>query len=71
MSRDPSDPIPDPFPKGLAAPARRALQGAGILTMRDLERFSRAELMRLHGFGPSAMEALEDEMRARGTRLRD
>ena len=67
MPRDPSD----PFPPGLSQPARRALHGAGILTMRDVERFGRAELMQLHGFGPAALETLEDEMRSQGTRLRD
>ena len=71
MPRNPADPVPDPFPKGIARPARRALAGEGVLTMRDLERFSRAELMQLHGFGPRAMEALEPEMDRRGLRFRD
>ena len=71
MPRDPADPVSDPFPKGVARPARRALAHAGVQTMRDLERFSRAELMQLHGFGPRAFEALDPEMDRLGLRFRD
>ncbi|MCR8726419.1 hypothetical protein [Frigidibacter sp. ROC022] len=59
------------LPKRIAKPARRALHGAGVLSMRDLERFSRAELLALHGFGPKALEVLGPELDKAGLRLRD
>ena len=61
----------DWLPKTVGRPAKRALHAAGILTMRDLERFSRAELMALHGFGPKALDALGPELDKAGLRLRD
>ncbi len=42
----------------LSAPARRALANAGIAKLKDLTRFSEADLLRLHGIGPSAMPIL-------------
>lgn len=43
---------------GLSAPARRALASAGIASLKDVTRFSEADLLRLHGIGPSAMPIL-------------
>ena len=44
---------------GLAAPARRALVGAGILTVGDLRRVAPHDLAQLHGIGPKALETLK------------
>ena len=51
---------------GLAAPARRALVDAKILTLAALSRRTRASVSGLHGMGPSALKVLECEMRRKG-----
>lgn len=49
----------------LAAPARRALEKQGILNVRQLSAYTQAEVLSLHGIGPSSlpklMAALEKE----------
>src|SRR5690606_30972222 len=42
----------------LAAPARRALEGAGIDTLAELSKFSEADLLKLHGFGKASLPLL-------------
>jgi hypothetical protein len=46
---------PTDWPPGLAAPARRALLGAGYTRLDQLAGVSEAELLRLHGMGPKAL----------------
>jgi len=46
----------------LPAPAQRALQNAGILTLQELNRFTREELLSLHGFGLKGLRMLEEKM---------
>jgi hypothetical protein len=46
----------------LNAPARRALVGVGITSFDDLESWSRADVMNLHGIGPNAMGTLTQAM---------
>jgi hypothetical protein len=53
------------FPK-LAAPARRALAGAGYTHLAQLARVTEAELMALHGMGPNALKTLRAAMQSRG-----
>ena len=48
----------------LAAPALRALAGARILKLSDLEAFTEADLLALHGMGPNAMAAIRAAMKA-------
>jgi len=50
----------------LAAPAQRALAGAGIQNLKDLTRFSEAEIKGLHGIGPNALKELRRAMKANG-----
>jgi hypothetical protein len=50
----------------LAAPARRALAAAGYRTLEQLSRVREAELGRLHGIGPNALEQLRRALSARG-----
>jgi hypothetical protein len=50
----------------LAAPAHRALAGAGIQNLNDLTKFSEAEIRELHGIGDSALKELRRAMRAIG-----
>lgn len=53
------------FPK-LAAPARRALASAGYTRLDQLTRVSEAELSKLHGMGPTALDALRAALDDRG-----
>lgn len=48
---------PDPF-EGLSAPARRALERAGITTAQEAAATPDRDLLALHGFGPSALARL-------------
>lgn len=43
----------------LAAPAHRALAGAGIKTLKDFTKFSEKEITELHGIGKNAMEEIK------------
>ena len=46
-----------------AAPAQRALQSAGIFTLKQLSKISKEELLQLHGMGPNAAGKLEDALK--------
>lgn len=50
----------------LSAPAQRALAGAGIRNLKDLTKFSEAQIKKLHGIGPNALKALRGAMKANG-----
>jgi predicted Fe-Mo cluster-binding NifX family protein len=54
----------------LAAPARRALAGAGYRSLEQLARVREADIAKLHGMGPNAMNALRDALRERGLSFR-
>jgi hypothetical protein len=51
---------------GLARPAQRALAGAGYSRLEQLTRISEAELKRLHGIGPNAVEQLRRALDVKG-----
>ena len=55
---------------GLAAPARRALIGAGVWSLEQLTAFSAAELSKMHGIGPNAMRQLQQALESRGLGFR-
>lgn len=59
------------LPVGLAAPARRALNGAGILRLEQLTTRTEAEILKLHGMGPRAMEQIRHALAARGLTFAD
>lgn len=42
----------------LGAPARRALEAAGITSLDKLAQYSEKELLQLHGLGPSSLPKL-------------
>ena len=54
-----------------AAPAQRALQSAGIFTLKQLSKISKEELLQLHGMGPNAVGKLEEALKANGLLFRD
>ncbi len=50
----------------MVAPARRALEGAGIHTEKDLSRWTEKELLKLHGFGKASLPKLREALEAKG-----
>ena len=58
------------FPPGISGPALRALSSAGIRSMADLTRWTEAELAKLHGMGPKALNALRGALEASGRSFR-
>jgi hypothetical protein len=54
------------LPSGLAKPAQRALAAAGYTNLDQLTLVSEADLARLHGMGPKAIEQLRQALAAEG-----
>ena len=54
----------------LGAPAKRALENAGITTLDKLSQFTEAQLLKLHGFGPSSLPKLIAELNKSGLEFR-
>lgn len=54
------------FPKGVSAPAKRALNSIGISRLEQLVEVSEAELAALHGMGPKALGVLKAALEERG-----
>ncbi len=57
------------LPKGIGAPATRALTGAGYHTLDRLAGVPAAELLALHGVGPKAIRILSEVLAERGQAL--
>ena len=55
-------PTPDPLPRGIGAPATRALARVGITTLDDARGADLDELLRLHGVGPKAIRILREAL---------
>lgn len=58
------------FLAGLAAPARRALEGANLTTLAKLAKQTEAQVRELHGMGPNALSKLRAALRKRGLGFR-
>jgi hypothetical protein len=54
------------LPAKLGAPAERALAGAGIKNLKQLTKFSEAEIKNLHGVGPNAIGKLRQALADQG-----
>lgn len=50
------------FLSELSAPARRALEGAGIKTLQQLSAKTEKEIMKLHGMGPASLPKLRSAL---------
>jgi hypothetical protein len=50
------------LPVKLSAPAERALAGAGIKNLKQLTKFTEAEIKNLHGIGPNALGKLRQAL---------
>jgi predicted RecB family nuclease len=48
----------------LGAPARRALENRGIITLQKLSEFTQKEILSLHGMGPSTIPKLREALAA-------
>jgi hypothetical protein len=59
------------LPSGLAAPARRALVGAGYVRLEQLTSISESEIKRLHGIGPNALTLLRSALEDRDLSFAD
>ena len=53
------------FP-GLSAPARRALENAGIKTLIQLSKKTETELLKLHGMGKNTIPKLKTTLKSKG-----
>lgn len=47
----------------ISAPAERALKNIGINSALNLSKFTRKEIMQLHGMGPSTLPKLDEVLR--------
>jgi hypothetical protein len=65
-----SKPTPIPLDR-LAAPARRALEGAGYTTLEQLAEVREREIADLHGMGPNALDKLRKVLAERGFSFAD
>lgn len=54
----------------LSAPARRVLENAGIKTIKDLSKYTEAEVLSLHGIGKASMPVLREELQAAKLKFR-
>lgn len=52
--------------KFLAAPAQRALAGAGVTSFEQLADRREADIAALHGMGPNALRKLREALAERG-----
>jgi predicted RecB family nuclease len=55
----------------LGAPARRALESAGINTLAQLSHRSEAEILALHGMGPASMPKLRKALQEKRMSFRE
>ncbi len=67
----PARPVGTPLPRAIGAPATRALRGEGVTSLEQITDWTAAELVRLHGVGPIAIERLGEALAERGLRFRE
>jgi len=71
MTKHKHDEPESDLPAGLAKPAQRALAGAGYVRLEQLTKISEAEIRRLHGMGPKALDQLRRALAAKGLAFAD
>jgi hypothetical protein len=57
------------FLADISAPARRALEGAGLTTLAKLARRTEKQVLELHGMGPNAVVKLRIALKKAGMRF--
>ena len=55
----------------LAAPARRALQHAGIESIDQLANWTENDVLKLHGIGPTSLPKLKKALKSKGYSFAD
>ncbi|MFI8287770.1 DNA-binding protein [Streptomyces sp. NPDC085614] len=65
------DPAATGLPRGIGAPATRALTAAGYTRLDQLAGVPTAELLRLHGVGPKAVRVLREALGEHGLSFGD
>lgn len=55
----------------LSNPARRALASAGYLRLEQFTKLTEAEILKLHGMGPKALEQIRQALAAKGQSFAD
>ncbi|MHA7221155.1 helix-hairpin-helix domain-containing protein [Arthrobacter sp. RHLT1-20] len=58
-----------PLPRGIAAPARRALAHEGVETLEQMVELGGQRLSGLHGMGPGTLAQLQDALDEHGLEL--
>lgn len=66
LDRKPSD----GFLSTLGAPARRALENAGIISEEQLAKYTEKEILKLHGMGPSSIPKLKAALAKKGLQFK-
>ncbi len=61
----------DDLPAGLSKPALRALANAGVTRLAQLASMTEAEVGKLHGMGPKALEQIRHALAAEGRSFAD
>jgi len=59
------------LPAGLAKPAQRALAEAGYTRLEQFTKLREAEVMRLHGMGPNALDQIRRALAAKDLSFAD
>jgi DNA-directed RNA polymerase alpha subunit len=54
------------FPDKLSAPALRALDNAGIKTLKQLSKYTESDILKLHGIGKSSIPNLRKALKEKG-----
>ena len=60
----------DGFLSDISAPARRALEREGLTTLKKLAKRTEAQVLALHGVGPSSIPKLRDALNTEGLDFR-
>jgi hypothetical protein len=60
------DKLESDLPAHLAKPAQRALARAGYLRLEQFTKLSEAEVLKLHGMGPKALDQIRRALAAKG-----
>src|SRR5690606_4091945 len=58
------------FPDKLSAPALRALLNAQIFTLKQLAQWTVADVLKLHGMGPSSIPILKEALKEKGLQFK-
>lgn len=55
----------------ISKPALRALDSINVKTLEDVTKYSEAELLALHGFGPKGIRILKEVMEEQGLKFKE